>query len=275
MIAEADVPQFQSRVAAAVLRLMRPLARTVLRFGISSLEFDQLARRAFVAAASEDYGIRGRPANTSRIAAMTGISRKEVRRLRQLSPQDFEVPLSKRNRAAEILHYWHTDPRFLDADGQPCALPYRGAEPSFASLVRRAGRDLSVAAARRELLHATAIEQTPDGALRALKRDFVPAGPDARLIEGLQFGLRGLLDTVLFNATRGRRGPAKFQREVHCDAVPADVAEEIRAGVNVRLSHASEQLDSYLSSQELPEGEPGEVSRVSVGFYYFEHPSDE
>lgn len=272
MIAEAEVPQFQARVAAAVLRLMRPLARTMLKFGISCREFDQLARRAFVTAASEDYGIRGRPANTSRIAAITGISRKEVRRLRQLAPQDFEVPLSKRSRAAELLHYWHTDPRFLDADGRPRELPYRGTEPSFTGLVRHTSGDLSAAVARRELLHAEAIEEMPDGTLRAVKRDFIPAEPDARLIEGLQFGVRGLLETVLYNATPGHRGPAKFQREVHSDPIPAARVEEVRNRLNEILSGASERLDSYLSAAELPDGEAGEVKRVSVGLYYFEKP---
>lgn len=266
-----EASDFQTRVANAVLRLMQPLARMMLRFGINCREFDQLARRAFVAVASEEYGIRGRPANTSRIAALTGISRKEVRRLRQEPPHDFEMPLSKRNHAAEILHNWHTDPQFLGDDGQPLALPYRGAEPSFTSLVRQVGRDLSAAVARRELLNAAAIEQAPDGSLRALKRDFVPAEPDARLIEGLQFGLRGLLDTVLFNASLGRRGPAKFQREVHCGAVPASKAAEIRGRINDVLARTTERLDSYLSAQELADGEPGEVKRVSVGFYYFEN----
>jgi hypothetical protein len=268
--------ELQVRVAEALLRTMMPLARTLVRFGVSCRELDQLARRAYVEVATRDYGIRGRPTNISRVAAMTGLSRKEVHRIRSLPWHELDVPLAKRNRAAELLHHWYTDPAYLAADGQPRLLPYAGDEPSFVGLVRRTGGDLSPAILRRELSRAGAVETGPDGSLRALKRDFVPSEMDAKLLEGLQFGLRGLLETILFNSTPGQSGGPRFQREVHCDGVPTGQVAEVRSRLREALTRISERLDNTLSSAEDAVAPPGSpMKRVSVGLYYFErHPRE-
>jgi hypothetical protein len=273
---ESGIPltsAFQRRISGALLRVLQPLARTVLRFGVGWDEFDQLARSAFVEVATRDYGIRGRPTNISRVSALTGLSRKEIHRIRALPSAGLEEPLSGRSPVAELLHHWHTDPDYLDAARQPLILPYAGAGCSFTGLVRRTGGDLSPAAARRELMRTGAIRQAPDGMLRVLKRDFMPAEADARLIEGLKFGLRSLLATVLYNATAGEGRPPKFQREVHCESIRATRLAEAKRMILGVLTGASERLDSYLSTVEAEQrlaGQSGRRKRVSVGFYYFE-----
>lgn len=260
-------------MSAATLRMMRPLARALMQFGIGWKEFDQLARRAFVEVASRDYGLRGRPTNLARVAAMTGLSRKEVRRIRELPADNLDVGLAKRSRPAELLHHWFTDACYLDRDHRPLLLPYAGAYPSFTSLVRHTGGDLSAAAMRRELLRAGAIAETPDGRLHALRREFIPADACSRLVEGLRFGLRGLLATVLHNATPGTERMPRFQRVVHCEGVPPDRVPQARRAIHAVLTRSAETLDSHLRSVEAA---PTAVApsacmrRVSVGIYYFQ-----
>ena len=55
----------------AFLALLKPLARLFLCFDRGFREFAELSKTAFVAVASDDYGIGGRPTNSSRIAAMS------------------------------------------------------------------------------------------------------------------------------------------------------------------------------------------------------------
>ena len=71
----------QRQILDAFFVILRPIAKILLRCGIGFREFVEVAKAAFVDVASSDYGLRGRPTNISRVAVMTGLTRKEVRRL--------------------------------------------------------------------------------------------------------------------------------------------------------------------------------------------------
>ena len=69
-------------VLRALLVALKPIAKMLLRNGIGYREFAEIAKSAFVDVATSEYGLRGRPTNISRVAVMTGVTRKEVRRIR-------------------------------------------------------------------------------------------------------------------------------------------------------------------------------------------------
>src|SRR5690606_32757704 len=131
-----------------------PVARLLLRSGVSYREFAEISRLAFVEVAGKDFGIRGRPTNMSRVSAMTGIGRKEVRRLRELE-KNFDRDLQEHlrtqfNPLGDVLHYWFTDGDYLDPNGNPKPLTGRG-DGSFERLVKRCTRDLPAGAIKVEL----------------------------------------------------------------------------------------------------------------------------
>ena len=67
------------QAAFASLRLcMRPIARLLLRCGVTWKELAELCKVVYVEAATADYGKHGRPANSSRVAILTGLSRREL-----------------------------------------------------------------------------------------------------------------------------------------------------------------------------------------------------
>jgi hypothetical protein len=178
----------QSRLRAALLGVLRPLAAMLLRFGIGYRDFAEVAKAAFVDAATAEFGVRGRPTNISRVAAMTGLTRKEVRRLRataaaEPAPEPGTVP-------ADVLHRWYTDPRYAGAAGVPRDLPFEGEVPSFAALVRECAGDLPAGAVRAELRRIGALVETPAGDLRATRRDVVPPSALDAMLEGFATGLR-------------------------------------------------------------------------------------
>ena len=122
----------QRRILNALLVALRPLARALLRAGIGYREFAEISKTAFVDVATKDYGIRGRPTNISRVAVMTGLTRKEVRRLRTKSESGDETDISRPMPMAVILHRWYTDPSFLGRDKNPLPLSMNGPGPNFA-----------------------------------------------------------------------------------------------------------------------------------------------
>jgi len=99
----------QRQILGAFLVVLKPIARILLRFGIGFREFSEIAKTAFVDVASTDFGIRGRPTNISRVAVMTGLTRKEVRRLRDKISEGEHTVVVKPTPMWDILHYWHAD----------------------------------------------------------------------------------------------------------------------------------------------------------------------
>ena len=70
------------RVLDALGRLLDPVVLLLLKSGITFREFSDLARTKFVQVATREFGIRGRPTNASRVAILTGLDRREVRKVR-------------------------------------------------------------------------------------------------------------------------------------------------------------------------------------------------
>ncbi len=104
----------QQKILAALLLVLRQLAKALLNAGISYREFAEISKTAFVDVATENYGLRGRPTNISRVAVMTGLTRKEVRRIRDRSAAGNETVIEKQTPMSHILHRWFTDEDFLD-----------------------------------------------------------------------------------------------------------------------------------------------------------------
>ena len=74
----------QQIITRSVMKILRPLARILLKNGVSYGVFTDLARKAFVTVATDDYGTRGRKASVSKVAILTGLSRKAVKQLRDI-----------------------------------------------------------------------------------------------------------------------------------------------------------------------------------------------
>ena len=134
--------EINRQILGAFRIVLKPVARILLRFGIGFREFAEVAKTAFVEVASEDFGIRGRPTNISRVAVMTGLTRKEVRRLRDKIEAGDDTLVVKTTPLWDVLHHWHADKEYADAQGKPLVLPFSGKKKSFSELVRRYGGDI-------------------------------------------------------------------------------------------------------------------------------------
>src|SRR5262252_9191580 len=162
----------QEALLLSLASVLKPLVRLMLLLGVGYREFDAIAKGVFVEVASDEYGLRGRPTNMSRVSAITGISRKEVSRLRDRATVPRLSPASEVNPAATVLHYWHHDADFCRGPDEARPLPFQG-PLSFSALVARYGGDIPPGAMRAALLQAGTVEEV-DGLLIARKRFFYP-----------------------------------------------------------------------------------------------------
>lgn len=254
----------------ALLAALEPIVRALLRSGIGFREFSEVAKTAFVQVATKDYGIRGRPTNVSRVAVMTGLTRKEVKRLRDIDPKGI-AHIPKRSAPADLLHYWHTDPDYCDQYGVPRPLPYEGTGISFVNLVKRCAGDLPSGAMKTELKRVGAVVEHDDGMLRAEKRYFIPGKVDDRLELGLHLGIATIGSTIAFNCDPNRKGPARFQRISDSDVIDKDNLLNLQQKLSGQMDGFLANIDQQFSDVEADSRLSGQLNfcRVGVGVYFF------
>lgn len=265
------------QILKSLLVALRPLIRALLRAGIGHREFAEISKSAFVDIASKDYGLRGRPTNISRIAVMTGLTRKEVRRLRDKSESGDDAVVNRPTPMAAILHRWFTEPDFLTAEGKPREIEYEDGEKSFSDLVKRYGGDIPAGAMRTELKRINAIVETEQGKLRAIKRNVSGLDVHERLITGLGKVLYPATLALEHNTADGG-GDTWVMRTAATKHVRDADAARLRRISSDRLGEFVESVDDLFAAYEtLYEGDPENNSEraIGVGVFYFEENSAE
>ena len=265
----------QSRVMSAIYACMRPLARVMLRSGITYKNFAEVAKIAFVHEAMLERDAKGRHTNSSRVAVRTGLSRKEVRRVSENTLIDrpgAEGKVDHSGPPARVLHLWFTDPRFLDVERTPLDLPFEGDSPSFSDLVKAAGGDVPPGAVRAELLRAAAITEMSNGYWRPTKRYFVPGDFDEKTVTILSGILFPMVSGVAHNSDPLRNTAGFIQRFAFARLGDEDAAS-FRHWSREHSTRFIESIDDWLKSKEsFLVKTDGRQPINGIGVFYYEGP---
>ncbi|MEP7057445.1 MAG: DUF6502 family protein [Caldimonas sp.] len=262
----------------AIEQLLRPLFRLLLRHSVSFSAFEAIAKRIYVDVALKDFGIPGKKPTMSRVAVLSGLTRKEVQRL-LAEPDDAAAEGAERyNRATRVLTGWARDADFLDAKGKPRVLDADG-EQGFSALVKRYSGDMPARAILDELLRVGAVRQGDDARLELVTHGYVPLHSAVDKLEILGRDVSDLIATIDHNLQYGATDP-RFQRKVMYDAVPVSALAAFRKLSSTQGQVLLEKLDRWLAEHEIEAGTAGsERARVGMGIYYFEEraetPADE
>ena len=272
--------QVSRALTVALDRILRPLFRILLRNHMSFKAFTDVAKRTYVEVAANDFRIPGKKQSVSRVALLSGLTRKDVQRLLELEPATDEEAGERYNRAARVIAGWVRDPDFSDAQGNPRDLEISDAGPkgaaTFADLVRRYSGDIPYRAVLDELLRVEAAERTSEDKIRLNSRAYVPQGADTDKINILGTDVSDLVATIDHNIHR-RDAPARFQRKVMYDNVPAEALEEFRKLSAKQAQQLIEHLDKWLARHDR-DANPAATGtgrmRTGLGIYYFEEDLD-
>lgn len=259
-------------LSAALRKLLRPLARILLRNHISFGAFSDLAKRVYVDVALEEFGLPERKQSVSRVSILTGLSRKEVARVRQLPVADDAEAVGRYNRAARVVTGWVRDEAFSDGHGNPAVLSAEGTGATFARLVRQFSGDVPVRAILDELLRNGLVERLADGRLRLLARAYVPRTEETEKLSILGTDVSDLVRTIDHNLRAGE-AEALFQRKVAYDNLPEEVLPQLRALTRERAQAFLEEMDRWLSQHDRdvnPSAQGTGRKRGGIGIFYFE-----
>lgn len=276
--------ELNKALSAAILRLLKPLVRILLRNGVSYGAFSDLAKRVFVDVARDEFGVEGRKQTDSRVSVITGLTRKEVARIKKLDAPDDSIAEQEYNRAARVISGWLRDQRYIAADGSPAVLPFDGnGKPngklngngngaSFSELVKTYSGDMTARSILDELLRVGAVERDQDGKVRLLVSAYVPQGSDAGKLHILGSDVALLIGTIDHNLHQSGEQP-RFQRKVAYDNLPAEALPQLRKLTNEYSQTLLQEIDRYLSQQDRdvhPDVQGTGRKHAGIGIYYFE-----
>ena len=254
--------------------LLGPLIRILLRQGISYAEFSEIAKAGYVEVALKDFKVAGRKATRTRVAVMTGLTRKEVKRVIDEAVKDRYEPKSKFSRLGRVLVGWHTDTDFTGPYGLPLELQYETnnpGEPTFAELVKRHSGDMSPRSILDELIRVGAVRETDAGWYRVLRREYITDAQGRDTFERTGFIVRNFINTVDFNMTKSAPGKGRFERHVFpADGLRAEDMPKFDAFLRERCQTLLEELDNWLAKLPIPDASRGdEVIHTGVGVYHY------
>lgn len=261
-----------SLISSVASRILRPLARIMLRNGLSCKEFEELVRKAYVDECINEAKISRQKVTISSVSAQTGLSRKEVKRLHEVVDDSQQERSSKYNKAVRVISGWLNDRRFSNDENQALPLALEAETCSFAELVKDYSGDVPTVAMLKSL-EAAGCVHIKDGVVHLVKHAYVPGDDSDEILNILGTDTHQLINTIDHNL-QCSSDQRRFQRKVSNLALREDDVAEFKQLVHTTSQSLLETLDQWLDEHEA--GDDEESRYVSLSIFYFEqHPERE
>ncbi len=259
--------------AEAIARVLQPLARLMIDHGLQLPSMVELLKKALVDEAARAYGVADKGSSDTRISLLTGVHRKDVKRLRIAPQVDVDatplVPL-----AATVVACWISEPRYLNADqtARPLArTPGRGlpGEPDFTTLVAEVSRDVGARAVLDELVRLGVVELRDDGFVVLKTNGFVPREGLKESFHFLAANVSEHLDAAVHNLAPDRTTPPKLEQSAFSQNLTGAQVEQLQQLARRLWAKALQQfLQTATVAEERSEGVEGAKYRVHFGVYF-------
>ena len=262
----------------ALRMMLKPLVKLLISQGVSHGDFSEAAKDVYVEVAIRHFD-KATKVNQSRIAILTGLTRKEVKNVIDRAMRS--EPHGKNfSRPSRVLAGWHSDPLFLGPYGMPLEIPYEspvdGGIPSFVDLVRTYSGDMAPRPMLKELMRIGAVVESENGTFKVLRRDFIPEALSAELVERLGEVTHNFFSTAARNIEKKGPDGGLFERIVFAENGVTDQAVGLfDAFVKHRGQEFLEELDNWLVAREKEEKGVARTIQTGFGMYhYIEEPDD-
>lgn len=267
----SEIPETSSRALVSAIRhLLRPLVRVMLARSLTYPFMANLLKSIYVEVAAEEFGLQGKPQTDSRISLLSGVHRKDVKRLRPEAVREQTIPPAV-SLSARLVKLWASDPRHLDETGRHRPLPRlisEGGAESFEALVSSVSKDIRSRVILDEWLR-TGIASIDDEGRVCLNTEafFKGGGFDEK---AYYFGqnLHDHLGAAGHNLLAA--SPDFLDRAVQATRLTPESVAELNALSREMGLHALKQVGKRAAELEgLDQNKPDARLRMSFGIYGF------
>ena len=268
---ESESKTRQSAVLRALARVLRPVARLLIAGGVPIQAASESLKRAYVEAAQRHFGEEA--GTDSRLSLLTGINRKEVRRLTTPVADEWG-PESVTSFASAVYTAWTLREEWHGPDGKARALPKRG-EGSFDVLVKGVTRDLRPSSVLAELVRLGYAEIGEDDTVRAVGDAFLSQREFTDRLGPLAENLQDHADAAVANVLAA--SPPYLERTLFGDELSEESAKALHEEARAQWKRVHDELIARADALEAEDRKLGRpaTTRIRVGVYvYVETPAD-
>jgi hypothetical protein len=275
MNAPAGIPNNGEAVLEQAIYLLGPIIRLLQSQGVTHPQLAEALKAAFVHAALEAAPAAARVTD-SKLAVITGIHRKDIKRLREATPAHSADGTDARPSLASVVFTrWLSDPAYCMPDGSPCPLTRQGNGPrSFEALVKSVSRDVHPRTVLDELVRLQLVQADPDHVHLKI-HSYVPQADFSHLLEYMGANLHDHAAAAVRNVLGAK--PALLEQSVFSAAVDAAAIDELSALARAEWSKIVKKMVPELERHEVDEEScrtaGGQVacalSQVRLGMYFY------
>lgn len=260
----------------ALRHVLRPLVRLMLANGITFPFLAELMKGIFVDVAEHDFRIGDKSQTDSRISVLSGVHRKDVRRLREVAAEPGQSVPAVVSLGAQLVAEWTGSPRYLNAEGHPLPLPRSAGsqdQPSFETLVAGVSKDVRSRAVLDQWLQLGVVHLDEQDQVVLNTDAFVPKKGFDELMYYFGHNLHDHASAAAHNVMG--EGAPFLERSVHYDALSetsvaelAKLAEKTGMQAALALNRRANELESRDAETEEPR------RRITFGIYFYSAPAE-
>lgn len=254
----------------AVRRMLRPLARLLMAHGIHFPAFSELAKSVFVDVAARDFPDDGSGLTDSRVCLLSGVHRRDVKRLRA-DAQQYQAPQSV-SMGAQIVARWCAEAVYLDHQRRPKPLPRlfsHGGEVCFERLVESVSKDIRPRAVLDEWLRLGVATLDEADFVHLTEAAFVPANGVEEKAFFFGKNLHDHLSAATHNLLDGK--PAYLERSVYYDGLSEESVEKLRVlSRELGVAALQEINRQAMALQQQDVDREGADQRMTFGVYFYD-----
>lgn len=213
-------------VLSVTRRIIKPLAKLLLAHGVTLPAFLEIIKQVLIEVAEDDFPVKGKTTTDSRISVLTGVHRKDVKRLRGLPDTGQVVPKSI-SLGSQVINTWVNEKRWQGSDRKPMVLPRtppRKGMKSFETLVETVSKDVRPRAVLDELVRSGIVEIV-ENYVHLKTEAFIPREGLEESLYYLERGVRSHLSAAVDNVQS--ETARYFDRMVHYDHIQADSLDKL------------------------------------------------
>ena len=260
-------------IVAAIRRVLRPLVRAMVAHGITYPFLADMLKSIFVETAASEFTLEGKRPTDSRLTLLTGVHRKDIRRLLREPEPEPETPAGL-TLGTQIVARWLGDRNYSDELGQPLALPRtpsQGGEHSFAALVEAVSKNVRPRSVLDELLRLGVVRVDADDYVHLVTSGFVPG----KELDAKAFYFGEAMHDHLAAGTHNLEdvGRPFLERSVYYDELSPEAVEAIRAQAEKLSMEVLKEINKRgmtLEREDPPA--PGRRMRMRLGVYFYSAP---
>jgi hypothetical protein len=258
-------------ISNTLVHILRPLVKLLIKRSVPFGTFVEYAKWVYVDVASEEFGNPLKKNSNSKIAAMTGISRHEIKLLLESPLPDESESIFKHAKAARVISGWLNDSLYIDAQGKPLSLNIEGEDPSFTNLINKYCGDLPSKPIMEELLRIGSVSIDEDGKVKLENGTYIPYHTDDTKLEILGSDVADLIKTISYNIeTNGKQD--FLQLKSMGTVMSLESKNYLRKWSKDQAFEFLTKIDQWITEEELKSEKLPlkDTYRAGVGIFYFE-----